>query len=178
MIRKNSSWDGQILSISFCYNAIDEQYMAYLEHASYSDFAIGKALKKLEETGLLEDTVVIMYGDHGCGIDIYNMFYENKDILSNDINDMLEEGNEYQELIERRMLLEVPFIIYDGSETTEFSLAPYHLVRSHNSISRTISNLFNLDNKYSFGVDILSDEVTYGYNPRNMDIILDEMGAK
>lgn len=155
------------------YNAIDEQYMAYLEHASYSDFAIGKALKKLEETGLLEDTVVIMYGDHGCGIDIYNMFYENKDILSNDINDMLEEGNEYQELIERRMLLEVPFIIYDGSETTEFSLEPYHLVRSHNSISRTISNLFNLDNKYSFGVDILSDEVTYGYNPRNMDIILD-----
>ncbi len=71
------------------------------------------------------------------------------------------------------MLLEVPFIIYDGSETTEFSLEPYHLVRSHNSISRTISNLFNLDNKYSFGVDILSDEVTYGYNPRNMDIILD-----
>lgn len=155
------------------YNAIDEQYMSYLEHASYSDYAIGKALSKLEETGLLEDTVVIMYGDHGCGIDIYNMFYENKDILSNDINDIFEKGSVNQELVERRMLLEVPFIIYDGSEKAVFSEEPYHLVRSHNSVLRTISNLFNLDNKYSFGVDALSDEVTYGYNPRNMDILLD-----
>lgn len=157
------------------YSEIDEQFMSYLEHASYSDYAIGKALEKLEETGLLEDTVIVLYGDHGCGIDIFNMFYDNKELFSNDINDIIEYGTINQELAERRMLLEVPFIIYDGSEKTLFQEEAYHLVRSHNSILRTICNLFNLDNKYSFGVDILGNEVTYGYNPRNMDILLDNV---
>lgn len=157
------------------YSEIDEQFMSYLEHASYSDYAIGKALEKLEETGLLEDTIVVLYGDHGCGIDIYNMFYDNKELFSNDINDIIEYGEKNQELAERRMLLEVPFIIYDGSEETLFQEEAYHLVRSHNSILRTICNLFNLDNKYSFGVDILGSEATYGYNPRNMDILLDNV---
>lgn len=155
------------------YSEIDEQFMSYLEHASYSDYAIGKALEKLEETGLLEDTVVVLYGDHGCGIDIYEMFYDNKELFSNDINEIIEYGTENQDLIERRMLLEVPFIIYDGSEEVIFQEEAYHLVRSHNSVLRTISNLFNLNNKYSFGVDILGNETTYGFNPRNMDILLD-----
>ncbi len=46
-----------------------------------------------------------MYGDHGCGIDIYNMFYENKDILSNDINDMLEEEMNIKSLLKEECYL-------------------------------------------------------------------------
>ncbi len=155
------------------FKEIDEQYMSYLEHASYADYALSKAFEKLEEYDLLKDTVVVLYGDHGCGIDIYNMFYDNSDILSNDINPLLTKSNLDQSIEERQMLLEVPFIIYDGSEKTTFSKTPYTLVRNHNCVLRTLANLFNLDNKYAFGVDCLGDELYFSYNPRNMDILVD-----
>lgn len=152
------------------YEDLSEELIKYIEHVSYTDYAIGKAFEKLEETGLLENTVVIMYGDHGGGIDC-DEIVERTDILSNDINNQVIFGD--MDTVNRRMLLEVPFIIYDGSETVEFSEEPISLVRSHQSAARTIANLFNLDNKYSFGVDMLSGDKTYCYNPRNIDVIVD-----
>ena len=152
------------------YEELSEEMIRYIEHVSYTDYAIGKAFEKLEETGLLEDTVVIMYGDHGGGIDCDEII-ERTDILSNDINNQVIFGD--MDTVNRRMLLEVPFIIYDGSESVEFSEEPISLVRSHQSVARTIANLFDLDNQYSFGVDMLSSEKTYCYNPRNIDVIVD-----
>ena len=149
------------------YEELSEEMIRYIEHVSYTDYAIGKAFEKLEETGLLEDTVVIMYGDHGGGIDCDEII-ERTDILSNDINNQVIFGD--MDTVNRRMLLEVPFIIYDGSESVEFSEEPISLVRSHQSVARTIANLFDLDNQYSFGVDMLSSEKTYCYNPRNIDV--------
>lgn len=154
------------------YNDLSEEMMSYIEHVAYTDYAIGKAIEKMEEIGLLEDTVIIMYGDHGGGIDCSKMFEDNSGLLTNDINPISTASGEELDTLVRRMLLEVPFIIYDGSETVTFD-DDYSMVRSHNSVLRTISNLFNLNNKYSFGVDALSDTVSYSYNPRNMDIILD-----
>jgi hypothetical protein len=40
----------------------------YLSALHYVDYSVGELIKKLKETGLWENTVVMMYGDHDSGI--------------------------------------------------------------------------------------------------------------
>ncbi|HOD61155.1 MAG TPA: LTA synthase family protein, partial [Bacilli bacterium] len=154
---------------------ISENYINYLEHASYNDYAIGKAIEALENEGLADDTVVIIYGDHGCGIDIYEMFYQTPELFINEINPIIEyvEDKNSRDLLEQRFLLNVPFFIYDVSESGKLPPKIISLVRGHESIKRTIANLFGLEAEYYFGVDVLSDAKTSCYNPRNLTILAD-----
>ena len=154
---------------------ISENYINYLEHASYNDYAIGKAIEALENEGLADDTIVIMYGDHGCGIDIYEMFYQTPELFINEINPIIEyvEDKNSRDLLEQRFLLNVPFFIYDVSESGKLPPKIISLVRGHESIKRTIANLFGLEAEYYFGVDVLSDAKTSCYNPRNLTILAD-----
>ncbi|HBP25614.1 MAG TPA: hypothetical protein DD618_01495 [Acholeplasmatales bacterium] len=156
---------------------LNEQFVGYLEHVSYTDYAIGAAMDYLETAGLAEDTIVVLYGDHGCGIDIYDMFYESPDQFSNDLNGIITDtGLDTQILLEREMLTNIPFIIYDPSydETTSVLKAQtVSLTRGSNCTTRTIASLFGLDQEYYFGTDALSDQRTFTYNPRNLDIFVD-----
>lgn len=157
--------------------ALNEQLVGYLEHVSYTDYALGKALEYLEETGLAEDTIVVLYGDHGSGVDVFQMFYENPELFTNTINQNIsfEEDEISRKLLERRMLAQVPMIIYDPSGASHEILPPQtiSLVRAHNSISRTLATLFGLNPTYYFGINALSDTRTIAYNPRNFDIFAD-----
>lgn len=127
---------------------------------------------------MAEDTVVVLYGDHGSGIaDVSQMFYENPELFKNSVNPniTLEENEISRKLLERKMLAQVPMIIYDPSGASHEILPPQtiSLVRSHSSISRTLANLFGLDPTYYFGINALSDTLTFAYNPRNFDIFAD-----
>jgi len=158
---------------------LNNQIVGYLEHASYTDYAIGEALKYLDETGLAEDTIVVLYGDHGSSIEAHQMFYENDEILTNDINEKFRyvEDEDQRKLLERRFMANVPCIIYDPSYTEDSvdSLEPQTipLVRGISSTTRTLANLFGLEQTYYFGVDAMSDARTFTYNPRNNDIYAD-----
>lgn len=154
---------------------IEEEYLNYLEHASYNDYAIGKAIEALKEEGIAEDTVIVMYGDHGCGISIYEMFYQTPELFINEINPIIKYVEEEAErnLLEQQFLLNVPFFIYDASESGNLPAQTISLVRGHESIKRTIANLFGLNAKYYFGIDVLSENKTTCYNPRNLTIIAD-----
>ena len=155
---------------------LNNQLIGYLEHVSYTDYALGEAFKYLEETGLADNTIVMLYGDHGCGIRAYEMFYENPHLFSNEINPIIEANDsKLQILLERKMLSNVPLIIYDPAYNEESILKAQTipLVRGFESASRTISNLFGLNPVYYFGVDALSDAVTFTYNPRTLDIFAD-----
>lgn len=158
------------------------QYTGYLEHVAYTDYAIGVLFECLEEKGLTDDTIVILYGDHGCGIDIFEMFSENPELFHNEINDVAIDTDSQLErrLLQRRFLQNIPFIIYDpsGEIIKEDGILPPQIiskVRGTNCTARTIANLFGLDAKYHFGVDALSDAVTFAYSPRNHDIYVDGM---
>lgn len=159
------------------YVSLNEQLIGYLEHVSYTDYAIGKALEYLEESSLADDTIVILYGDHGCGIDAFEMFYENPDLFTNEINEMISYSADItqRKFLERRMLSNVPFIIYDptSDETSPLQPQKISLVRAFNSTSRTIAELFGLNPTYYFGINALSSSQTLVYNPRNLDIFAD-----
>lgn len=154
---------------------LNDQIIGYLEHAAFADYAIGKALERLEELGLSENTIVAMYGDHGSDIDAYELFYQNRRILKNDINPMINYVYDNEERIfqNRAFNANIPFIIYDPATNPVIDAKIIDLVRGTNSIARTIANLFGLDSDYYFGVDALTNVKTYAYNPRNLDIYAD-----
>ncbi|MFA7010559.1 MAG: sulfatase-like hydrolase/transferase [Bacilli bacterium] len=156
---------------------IDKEYIHYLEHASYNDYAIGKTIAALETEGIADDTVIILYGDHGCGIDIYEMFYQNPELFLNEINPIIKyvADEDCRNLLEQQFLLNVPFFIYDVSESGSLPGQIISLVRGHESMKRTIANLFGLTPQYYLGVDILSNNKTTCYNPRNLTMIADGM---
>ncbi len=157
--------------------SLNAQFVGYLEHISYADYAIGEAMKHLEEVGLAEDTIVVLYGDHGCGIDIYEMFYENPQLFQNEMNDLIVETNLPNQILrEREFLANIPFIIYNPNYEQESTVLPsgvVSLVRGTTSTVRTLASLFGLPQEYYFGVDALSSQKTLTYNPRNHDIFAD-----
>ncbi|BDC00938.1 TPA: LTA synthase family protein [Clostridium perfringens] len=73
---------------------------AYFQSVRYTDEAIGKFINQLEEEGLLENTVIMLYGDH-CGV---HKFYED------DIKDSPLEGDWWKDNEK-----EIPFMIYNPS---------------------------------------------------------------
>lgn len=159
------------------YDDISSSFLGYLNHVHYTDYAIGVALQQLEEKGILDNTVVAMYGDHGSNIPIHNMFLDNPEIFINDVNGVYgvdyAKEDEDQKLASRRFMQNIPFIIYDGSNSLEPQIISK--VRGTTDVSRTLINLFNLGPKYYFGVDALSNAPSYIYNPRSQDIITDDL---
>ncbi len=73
---------------------------AYFQSVRYTDEAIGKFINQLEEEGLLENTVIMLYGDH-CGV---HKFYED------DIKDSPLEGDWWKDNEK-----EISFMIYNPS---------------------------------------------------------------
>lgn len=148
----------------------------YLEHAFYVDYAIGQAILYLEESGLKENTVIALYGDHGAGlneshfIEHFNLFENEMNPFPLALNNLLDPNNKFAF---RKLSQEVPFIIYELSDTKKITPQTISLVRSEVDIYRTMSNLFGLESKYYFGVDALSGEPTIAYNPRNLDTFTD-----
>ncbi len=147
------------LSTDSRYNTI---FTGYLEYAAYTDYAIGEAIEYLKETGMYEDTVVILYGDHGVDSVIYEMFYDYPEKFRNSINSIITDGNENQKLLEYELLKNVPFIIC----SPDVEQKRVSLTRSNTTIQSTISNLFGLDMEYEFNIDALSDEQSLAYCPK------------
>ncbi|NGU67655.1 LTA synthase family protein [Clostridium perfringens] len=73
---------------------------AYFQSVRYTDEAIGKFINQLKEEGLLENTVIMLYGDH-CGV---HKFYED------DIKESPLEGDWWKDNEK-----EIPFMIYNPS---------------------------------------------------------------
>lgn len=104
------------------------------------DNALGILLNGLEEKGILDDTVIVMYGDHypyGLSTDTINT------VLDYDTN--VDYENE-----------RVPFVIYNnGIESKEFDS-----YTSYINILPTVANLFDLDYdpRLYMGSDLLSKD--------------------
>lgn len=156
----------------------DDLFFGYLKHCFYVDYAFGNLLKYLEEKDMLEDTVIMLYGDHGGGIS-NEAFIQNKDVLENEMNPFEEElfasSFEHGNYAYRKLAQEIPFIIYEGATTKSLNPEVISLVRGETDIYRTVANLYNLDSQYYFGVDALSDANSFIYNPRNLDVFFNDV---
>lgn len=126
------------------YSTATKRYMSKLKEL---DLALARLLELLEEKGVLEDTVIVMYGDHYP--------YGLKD---NDVASALPNA------LERNNIEQTPFVIYnsavEGKHFTEYT--------SYLNILPTVANLFNLDYdpRLYVGEDILASDYATSYKNR------------
>ncbi len=127
----------------------------YFKSVHYADYALGIFLEELEKNGLLEDTVVILYGDHDARLSnsdyvrLYNYDKTTNDILPETDPNYID-FNEYSYELNRK----VPFIIWskdriDKAETINNVMGMY-------DVMPTLGNMFNFYNEYALGHDIFS----------------------
>lgn len=118
------------------YNITLKRYMSKLKEF---DIAIGTLLDGLEEQGKLDDTVIVLYGDHypyGLTNSVLNSYFD------------YDVRKDYE--VDR-----TPFIIYNSNIQAE----KHYEYTSYMNITPTVANLFGLDYdpRLYAGKDILSD---------------------
>ena len=138
-------------------NYINETVLGnYFRSVHYEDTAIGEFIEALDKAGLLENTVIVIYGDHDARIDeeYYNYFY-NYDPYTDTVLNSNDEGytlyNEYTYELDRK----VPFIIWTKDKEYNLEIdTPMGMIDA----MPTLGNMFNFHSKYQMGHDIFSVE--------------------
>lgn len=124
----------------------------YLKSVHYADAALGEFISGLDKEGLLEDTVIVLYGDHDARLPkedyqrMYNYDKTTNDILPKDAMGFINFDS-YQYELNRK----VPFIIWtkDGKHKGVNSN-----VMGMYDVQPTLGNMFGFYNEYSLGNDI------------------------
>lgn len=128
----------------------------YLRSVHYADSAIGEFIEELDKEGLLENTVLVIYGDHDARLEYedYNLLY-NYDPITDTIktkeNDTYTPYGEYDYELDKK----VPLIIWtkDKQFTTNIK-KPMGMI----DVLPTLGNMLGIHSNYQLGKDILNDE--------------------
>ena len=126
----------------------------YFKSAHYADGAIGELVDRLDEEGLLDNTVLIIYGDHDAKLPradynrLYNYDKETDSVLDED-DPNYKEYDSYQYELGRK----VPLIIW-SKDMDEDLIGEYTNVMSMYDVEPTLGNMFGFENEYALGHDI------------------------
>lgn len=128
----------------------------YFKSVHYADEAIGQLLEELDANGLLDNTIVVLYGDHDAKLKQaeYKKFYESEyvDDCLIDPSNKINEVNDYTYEINRK----VPFIIWSKDIiNTEYS-GKFDKVMGMIDVMPTLGNMLGVYNEYALGHDIFS----------------------
>ena len=126
----------------------------YFKSVHYADAALGEFLSALDEAGLLENTVFILYGDHDARLPKNDYIrLNNYDTATDDIKD--EEDPTYQEYNSYHYELDrkVPLIIWTKDHQVQ---GVVENTMGMIDAMPTIGNMFGFENPYALGHDIFS----------------------
>ena len=130
----------------------------YFVSAHYADKQLGLLVSELKKAGILDDTIIVIYGDHDARIStsLWNRFY-NYDYETNGILD--EEDPNYKELdyYWQELNRKVPLIIWSNDEkfqskygkTVSTAMGMY-------DVAPTLGNMLGVFNEYALGSDIMN----------------------
>ena len=132
---------------------------SYLRSVHYMDQAFEQFINDMDSEGLLDNTVIVIYGDHDARISKknYNLMYNYNpytDSLLKQGDDGYFDYNEYQYRLDRK----VPFIIWTKNKkvTKKIETATGMI-----DAAPILENLFGLEkNPYQLGHDILGTNVS------------------
>ncbi len=130
----------------------------YFKSLHYADSALGDFMSELDAAGLLENTVVVIYGDHDARLPRkdYNRLFNydkvtNKTLEDDDPN--YKDYDSYQYEIGRR----VPLIIWTKNSQGNSKLnREITNVMGMYDVAPTLGNMFGFNNPYALGHDIFS----------------------
>ena len=126
----------------------------YIKSMNYMDDAIGEFLDNMETEGLLDNTVIVIYGDHDARISKKNYEYMyNYDPVTDSIlksnDNRYVEFNDYDYEISKN----VPLIIWSKDlEEAKIINTPMGMI----DVLPTLGNMLNIYNNYSLGNDIMN----------------------
>ena len=128
----------------------------YLKSVHYADEAIGELISELDSSGLLDNTIIVLYGDHDCKLKqsefkklYYSEYYEDTLI---DPNDTVNGIDDFTYEINRS----VPFIIWSKYIVNTKYSADVDEVMGMIDVMPTLSNMLGVKPKYALGHDIFS----------------------
>ena len=128
----------------------------YLKSVHYADEAIGDLFKYLDEEGILDNTIVVLYGDHDCKLkksefkDLYESEYYESVLI--DPSDTVGVIDDFTYEINRK----VPFIIWSKDiVNTDYSKEVTEVMGMIDMMP-TLSNMLGVKPKYALGHDIFS----------------------
>ena len=126
----------------------------YLRAVNYADYAFGLFIDELKKSGLYDDTVILLYGDHN-GIDMYNEeMIEFLNQTGPDINDVEIKLN-YIRVAAGMKLPGVEHLMIE-KPVNKLDVKP------------TICYLFGLDSKFSLGTNMFAAKDFISLNNKRM----------
>lgn len=157
------------LDVTYKYNEVDSEgksvskvapYLEgtvlgnYFKSVHYADEAIGQLIKDMDKEGLLDNTVIVIYGDHDAKIKkseyeyYYNYDFKTNSVLSKD-DPNYHDVTDYEYEINRK----VPFIIW--TKDHKYSVK-YNRIGGMIDVFPTIGNMFGVSSEYSLGHDLFN----------------------
>jgi len=126
----------------------------YIKSVNYMDKAIGQFISNMDDEGLLDNTVIVIYGDHDARLGkkqfnyMYNYDPVNDRLLTED-DPGYKEFNDYDYELSKK----VPYIIWtkDMDKGMEID-TPMGMIDA----SVTLGNMLGVYNKYALGKDIMN----------------------
>lgn len=132
----------------------------YFKSSHYADAQIGLLIEELKKENMLDNTVIIIYGDHDARIEksewnrFYNYDYKTSSIKSSDDESYVDIDYYFYEINKK-----VPFIIWSNDEKFKTTLSKeIKEVGGMIDVGPTIMNLLGIHNKYFLGNDLLNKE--------------------
>lgn len=126
----------------------------YLKSVHYADEAIGQFIEQLDEEGLLDNTVIVIYGDHDAKLKtseyeyLYNFDPETQTML--DVNDSdYHKVDAYEYELNRK----VPFIIW--TKDKKFNVEVKEVMGMYDVLP-TLGNMLGFESEYALGHDMFS----------------------
>lgn len=123
-------------------NVESDEISRYLLACNFVDYSFGKFMEEIENTDLLENSILIVYGDHGAGL-------QNLETVETICK---QNGKDYNENIENLLNVHIPF----GMKIPNFEARVIENSVSKIDIKPTIMNLLNIEDKFSIGTDVFS----------------------
>lgn len=126
----------------------------YLKSVNYMDKAIGNFINDMDEAGLLDNTIIIIYGDHDARIPKKQFDYMyNYDPVTDSVLTLEDENyyefNDYDYELSRK----VPFIIWSKEMKNGIvNSTPMGMI----DVLPTLGNMLGVYNKYALGKDIMA----------------------
>lgn len=127
----------------------------YLKSSHYADSAFGELIDELKKENILDNTIIIFYGDHEARLSrasfdrLYNYDGESDSLIEKDDDNYFDVyGYNYD------LLKNTPLIIWSNDQ--EFNLKIESTMGMYDMLP-TIANMFGFKEKYSLGNDIFSN---------------------
>lgn len=124
----------------------------YFKSVHYADAALGEFFQEMDEAGLLENTVVILYGDHDARLpkSDYNLM-NNYDPVTDSIKSKDDPTYNEYDSFDYELDRKVPFLIWTKDKVVQgqvdYTMGMY-------DVMPTIGNMLGFYNKYALGHDI------------------------